>query len=123
MADAIVLWTRKAHDGSDHALAFLKANGYAPKDVREIARNPPRGPDLAALAKGVGGDWAALVDAGQKEARPALAKLSSPAAAQAMLERHPEWLKAPLLLTPRGALAGFRETQWRGFLDIGKGRA
>lgn len=123
MGDQVILWTRKAHDGSDQALAFLKSHGYLPKEVREIARAPPRAADLAALAKGVGGDWAALVDAGQKEAKPALERASTPSAAQALLERHPEWLKAPLLLTPRGALSGFRETQWRNFLDIGKGRS
>jgi arsenate reductase-like glutaredoxin family protein len=35
----------------------------------------------------------------------------------------PAALKAPVLLTPRGAVMGFRERRWRDFLDIGKGRS
>jgi arsenate reductase-like glutaredoxin family protein len=31
--------------------------------------------------------------------------------------------RVPILLTPKGALVGFRERRWRDFLDIGKGRA
>jgi len=34
----------------------------------------------------------------------------------------PAAVRPPVLLTPRGALAGFRERKWREFLDIGKGR-
>lgn len=119
----IILWTRRMHDGSEQANAFLRAHGYAADAVRDLARDPPRGADLEALVRGVAGDWLSLVDVGQREAAPALKGVQSPAAGKGLLERHPEWLKAPLLLTPRGALAGFRETQWRRFLDIGKGRA
>jgi len=34
----------------------------------------------------------------------------------------PAALRPPVLLTPRGAVMGFRERRWREFLDIGKGR-
>ena len=33
------------------------------------------------------------------------------------------FLCVPILLTPKGAVMGFRERTWRDFLDIGKGRA
>lgn len=32
----------------------------------------------------------------------------------------PEPLPVPILLTPKGALVGFREHAWRRFLEIGK---
>lgn len=95
----IVLWVRKGHRESEDALAFLKANRYGADAVRDLASSPPTEEERRRLVAGLGGDAAALLD--PRTGEP----------------------KAPLLLTPRGALAGFRESRWRSFLDIGKGRA
>lgn len=95
----IVLWVRKGDRDSDDAVAFLKANHYGADAVRDLDAAPPSEDERRRLVAGLGGDVAALTD--PKSGR----------------------MKAPLLLTPKGALAGFRESRWRAFLDIGKGRA
>jgi arsenate reductase-like glutaredoxin family protein len=121
----ITLWVRRSGKESDDARSFLKANGYAADAVKDLDASPPRGGDLDALAKGLGGDLWPLVDlrhARYGELLPRGAEGLDPAELKALLERHPDLLKAPLLLTPKGALAGFRESKWRAFLDIGKGR-
>lgn len=95
----VVLWVRKGDRASEDAQAFLKANGYGADEVRDVDAAPPTAEERRRLAVGLGGDEAPLTD-----------------------PRRPDGLRAPLLLTPRGALAGFRESRWRAFLDIGRGR-
>ncbi|MEA3165172.1 MAG: ArsC family, partial [Thermoplasmata archaeon] len=46
-----------------------------------------------------------------------------PEALRDILATTPGLLRSPILLTPKGAVAGFREQKWRAFLDIGKGRS
>ena len=100
MGAGVTLWVRKGHKDSDDALAFLKANKYAADAVRDLDAQPPTPAERQALVTGLGGDAAALMD-----------------------PKEPGQVRAPLLLTRRGALAGFRESRWRAFLDIGKGRS
>ena len=100
MGAGVTLWVRKGHKDSDDALAFLRSHKYAADAVRDLDAAPPTPEEVAALVQGLGGDAAALRDL-----------------------KEPARMRAPLLLTRRGALAGFRESRWRAFLDIGKGRA
>lgn len=100
MGAGVTLWVRKGDKDSDDARSFLKSNRYAADAVRDLDAAPPTPEELAALVQGLGGDASLLQD-----------------------PRQPGRMRAPLLLTRRGALAGFRESRWRAFLDIGKGRA
>ncbi len=100
MGAGVTLWVRKGDRDSEDARSFLKSHGYAADAVRDLDAAPPTPEEVAALVQGLGGDAAALQD-----------------------PKAPGTLRAPLLLTRRGALAGFRESRWRAFLDIGKGRA
>lgn len=96
----VTLWVRAGDKDSEDALAFLKSHRYAADAVRDLDRSPPIDAEREALVTGLGGNAALLDD-----------------------PRQPGRLRSPLLLTRRGALAGFRESKWRAFLDIGKGRA
>ena len=100
MGAGITLWVRRGDRDCDDALAFLRSNRYAADAVRDLDTAPPSPQETEQLVAGLGGDPAALLD-----------------------PKSPGRLRAPLLLTRRGALAGFRESKWRAFLDIGKGRA
>lgn len=120
---AITFWGRKGDKGTVDAQLFLTANRYGADEWRDLDRDPPRGLEWSGLAKGLGGGLWPLVD----ERHPRRAEFQGNKgmqvpALQALLEADPWILKAPILLTPKGALAGFRERQWREFLDIGKGR-
>lgn len=125
MGSGITLWVRRGHRESDDALLFLRSHKYAADAVHDLAVQPPTPTDLDRLAKGAGGDYGPFVDG---KAASALRRF--PAGTQAVpadqvraaLLEDATLLKTPLLLTPRGALAGFRESKWRAFLDIGRGR-
>lgn len=123
MASHITMWGRNRHQESLDALKFLKAHGYGVDRLLDIARQPPDAGDLEALRKHLG-SLSKLVD----PRHPDTAKLvGDPAAAgddqlKAILLAHPELIRAPVLHTPKGALAGFREQQWRRFLGMGEMR-
>jgi arsenate reductase-like glutaredoxin family protein len=122
---AVILWTRSNHPETQDALAFLKQNRYGADQARDLAQQPPAAVELEALRKGFGGELWPLVDARHPrygEWLPRGAEDVSHEELAALLLAHPDLLKAPILLTPKGALAGFREQKWRAFLDIGKGR-
>jgi arsenate reductase-like glutaredoxin family protein len=70
------------------------------------------------LAKGLGGSLSALVDLRHPDASQA----PTEADVQPWLAADAARIRAPILLTPKGALVGFRERAWREFLDIGRGR-
>ena len=126
MGAGITLWIRPKGKDSEDARAFLKANGYAADAVKDLATAAPRGAELDAFAKGLGGDLWPVVDLRNPrygELLPRGAEGLDLTDLKTVLEEHPALLKDPLLLTPKGALAGFRESKWRAFLDIGKGRA
>ena len=90
---AITFWGRKGDKPTLDAVAFLKLHGYRAERMLDVDATPPAGDDATALGK----SGIAPDGAGR-------------------------W-PAPLFLTPRGALAGFKERAWREFLDIGKGRS
>lgn len=123
MTAGITFWGRVGAQETTDALAFLRSNRYAADKVRDLMRDGPKGAELDRIAAGAGGLWA-LVD----PACPDLPRLAPrgeatpPEVLRDLLETTPGLLRNPLLLTPKGALAGFRERKWRGFLDIGKGR-
>ncbi len=90
---AITFWGRRGDKATLDAVAFLKLNGYRADRMLDVDGTPPKGEDASALAK-----------------------------SQVVPDAAGRW-PAPLFLTPRGALAGFKERAWRDFLDIGKGRS
>ncbi len=120
MGSHITMWGRNRHQESLDALKFLKANGYGVDRLLDLARQPPDAQDLEALRKHLG-SLEKLVDL----RHPRLVELvGDPAAAgddllKQTLLTHPELIRAPVLDTPKGALAGFREQQWRRFLGLG----
>lgn len=126
MGSGITLWVRRGHAESDDAILFLRSHKYAADAVHDLASRPPTGDELDRLAKGSGGDYWPFVDPKGPSALqrfPGGAQGASPGAVRAALLEDTSLFKAPLLLTPKGALAGFRESKWRAFLDIGKGRS
>jgi arsenate reductase-like glutaredoxin family protein len=124
MASGVTFWGRVGHPDTEDALRFLKQNRYAADKVLDLMRQGPRQDDLAAIAKGLGGLWPAV-----DPKCPDLARLlpageaTPPEALRDILATTPGLLRSPILLTPKGAVAGFREQKWRAFLDIGKGRS
>lgn len=124
MASGVTFWGRVGDADTEDALRFLKQHKYAADQVLDLLRQGPAGDDLDRLAKGLGGLWP-LVD----PKCPDLARLvpqgeATPTEAlRDLLATTPGLLRNPLLLTPKGSVAGFREQKWRAFLDIGKGRA
>jgi arsenate reductase-like glutaredoxin family protein len=122
MADRIVLWARAGQAESEDAQRFLKQNGYRADVVRDAAREPPTAADLAGLAKALGGDPWPLVDTRHPsygDVLPRGAEDATPEGVQALLLDNPGLLRTPLLVTPKGAIAGFRERAWARFLGIG----
>ncbi|MEA3190272.1 MAG: hypothetical protein QOD77_854 [Thermoplasmata archaeon] len=110
MASGITLWGRAGEPDTADALQFLKRHGYAADAVRDLAKSPPSPTELAALGKGFGGSLLPLVAPGA--APPAGDDVAAWLAA--------DWSRArsPVLLTPKGAVAGFRERRWSEFLGI-----
>jgi arsenate reductase-like glutaredoxin family protein len=124
MGANVVLWVRAGQAESEDALRFLKANRYAADKVLDLRSEPPRAADLDRLAKGMGGLWP-LVDPKGPDLPRLLPKgdATPPELLRDLLCTTPGLLRSPILLTPKGAVAGFREQKWRVFLDIGRGRA
>ncbi len=125
MGSRIVFWGRADDAETQDAQRFLKQNGYRADEVRDLDRSGPVGTEWDAIRKGLGG-LRGLVDTRSPrcaELLPGGADGVDDDRLQALLETHPELRRAPVLLTPKGALAGFRERKWRDFLDIGKGRS
>lgn len=123
MGAGITFWGRVGHEATEDALRFLRAHGYAADKVRDLMRDGPKGAELQRLASGAGGPWS-LVDPACPDVPRLLPKgeATPPEVVLDLLATTPGLLRNPLLLTPKGALAGFRERRWREFLDIGKGR-
>lgn len=122
----ITFWGRKGDAATLDAQRFLAAHRYGADAVRDLDADPPRGEEWARLSKGFGGDLGALVDLRHPrhdEVLPRGGAGLDEGTLRTALEANPFLLKAPILLTPKGALAGFGERKWRDFLDIGKGRS
>ena len=118
MASGVTFWGRVGDRETMDAVAFLRLHKYGADRTRDLDGAPPVGDEWEQLRKGSGGTLALCVDPRHMDA-----------AARPEEEALPGWfaadtsrLRAPLLLTPRGALAGFGERRWAQFLDIGKGR-
>ena len=124
MASGVTFWGRVGDPDTDDALRFLKQNRYAADKVLDLMRDGPKGADLDRLAKGPGGLWP-LVDPKCPDLPRLVPKgeATPPEALRDILATTPGLLRNPILLTPKGAVAGFREQKWRTFLDIGRGRA
>lgn len=114
---AITFWGRRGDRDTLDAQAFLRQNRYGADRVLDLDATPPTLADLELLRKGLG-DLRAAVDPKHPDAATAPEE-----GLAAWLAADPRRLRAPLLLTPKGALAGFREQKWRAFLDIGKNRS
>lgn len=126
MGAGITFWGRKGDAATLDAQRFLAAHRYGADAIRDLDADPPRGDEWTRLSKGLGGDLWALVDHRHPrygELLPRGAEDTDQDALRALLVANPFLVKAPVLLTPKGALAGFRERKWIEFLDIGKGRA
>jgi arsenate reductase-like glutaredoxin family protein len=124
MASGVVFWGRVGHPDTEDALRFLRQNKYDADKVLDLMRQGPKGDDLDRLAKGLGGLWP-LVDPKCPDLPRLLpqGEATPPEVLRDLLSTTPGLLRNPILLTPKGAVAGFREQKWRAFLDIGKGRS
>jgi arsenate reductase-like glutaredoxin family protein len=111
----IAFWGRAGSEATLSAQRFLRQHGYGADRVLDLDRAPPGPGELAAIAKGLGGTLRPLVAPGLDA--PEEAGLAD------WLLADPRRMRDPVLLTPRGAVAGFRERAWSAFLDIGKGRS
>jgi len=110
---AVTFWGRKGDRETLDALAFLRQNRYGADRTLDLDATPPTPEELARMGKGL--DLRTAVAPAHRSQAPAEGLVE-------WLGQSPARLRAPLLLTPKGALAGFREQAWRAFLDIGKGR-
>lgn len=122
----ITLWVRPGDTECDDAQRFLQANKYAADRVLDVAAQPPRGAEWGELRKALGGELWPAVDTRHPrygDLLPRGAEDMDEDNVEALLVANPALIRCPLLLTPKGALAGFRERKWRDFLDIGKGRS
>ena len=124
MGSGVTFWGRVGHPDTEDALRFLRQNRYDADKVLDLMRQGPKQDDLDRLAKGLGGLWP-LVDPKCPDLPRLLPKgeATPPDALRDILATTPGLLRNPILLTPKGAVSGFREQKWRAFLDIGKGRS
>jgi arsenate reductase-like glutaredoxin family protein len=124
MGADVTFWGRVGAEETEEALRFLRQNRYAADKVLDLMREGPKAGDLERLAKGLGGLWP-LVDPKCPDLPRLLpqGEATPHEALRDILATTPGLLRNPILLTPRGAVAGFREQRWRAFLDIGRGRS
>lgn len=125
MSSGITLWIRANHADSSDAQAFLRHHKYAADRIRTLPMDPPTGVDLDRLCVALGGTLNPAVDGRHPQFSalfPGGAGEMADGPLRDILAANPDLFKAPILVTPKGALAGFREQKWRTFLDIGKGR-
>lgn len=126
MGAGIVFWGRKGDAATMDAQRFLAARKYGADTLRDIDAQPPHGDEWTHLAKGFGGDLWAVVDLRHPKYGDILPRGAEDVTNEDLakfLEANTFLLKSPIFLTPKGALAGFRERKWMEFLDIGKVRA
>lgn len=126
MGSGITFWGRKGDQATLDAQAFMAKHRYGADVVRDLDATPPAGDEWTRLGKGFGGDLWALVDLRHPrygELLPRGAEDTDNESLRQLLQANPFLIKSPILLTQKGALAGFRERKWMDFLDIGKGRS
>jgi arsenate reductase-like glutaredoxin family protein len=108
MAAGITLWGRNKHEESMQAIAFLRKHGFRADRLLDLDRQPPTIEEVARIKVGLSGTLAPLASTG----------IEPPNAA--WFHEYPLRFKAPILLTPKGALVGFREQAWHRFFELGK---
>lgn len=108
----VILWGRVGDPASAEAQLFLRRHGYRPDKVRDIDHAPPTGAELEQVRLGLG-SLRPICQAGAPDDEAALT---------AWLGEDTRRLRAPLLLTPKGAIVGFRERAWTAFLGLGPTR-
>lgn len=121
MTGHITLWGRNGHPASLEAIAFLKEHGFGADRLLDLDRQPPQGEEWQELRRALGGSITTLVDTHHPRFTAVLPQSLGGLGEEALekvLEAHPLVLKAPILLTPKGALVGFRERHWAKFLGL-----
>lgn len=121
MGSGITLWGRNGHPASLESIAFLKQYGFAADRLLDLDRQPPQGEEWRQIRRHLGGSVHALVDTHHPHFTQVLPQSLGGIGEEELekvLEEHPLVLKAPVLLTKKGVLVGFRERQWAHFLDI-----
>ncbi|MGB1698260.1 MAG: arsenate reductase family protein [Thermoplasmatota archaeon] len=111
MGAYITLWGRNGDSDSLEAISLLKQHGFAADRLFDMDRRPPTGDDWIKLSSGFGGTLQPLLKSPMDLDGEELA---------AFLEANPSAMKTPVLLTPKGALAGLRERKWLKFLEVDK---
>ncbi len=123
MGSGVTLWGRNRHQESMDAMRFLKAHGYGADRLLDLARQPPSREEWLAIRKGLGGSLRGAVDlraSGVGEVFAAGVEGAGEDEVLAALVGDPGLARCPILLTPKGALCGFRERAWGRFLELGK---
>ncbi len=108
MGAGITLWGRNRHEESLQAIAFLKQHGFRADRLLDLDRQPPTADEVSRIKSGLGGTLAALARTGVEPP------------SDDWFHGDPLRFRAPILLTPKGALVGFRENAWRRFFEVDK---
>jgi arsenate reductase-like glutaredoxin family protein len=111
MGAYITLWGRNGDTDSLEAISLLKQHGFGADKLLDIDRRPPTGNEWKQLSTGFGGTLKPLLKSPIELDGDELA---------IFLEANPSAMKSPILLTPKGALAGLRERKWLKFLEVDK---
>ena len=111
MGAHITLWGRNGDKESLEAMSLLKQHGFAADRLFDMDRRPPTGKEWTQLSQGFGGTLQPLLKSPMDLDGEELA---------AFLEANPSAMQTPVLLTPKGALAGLRERRWLTFLEVDK---
>lgn len=117
--DKTTLWGRNKHPDSLDALAFLKDIGRPPQRVLDVERQPPDPREWAHISAGLG-SLAEAVDQRHPDFRRVFYdfdRLDEKGIAM-RLHEHRAFILCPILLTPEGAVAGFRPRAWKQFFRI-----
>lgn len=104
----VTLWIRGSEADSQQAMAFLRQAGYRPDRVVDLDKTTPTAREIQAAIDLVG---------------PTIRTGTAAAPTTSQAAAPPETLRCPVLLTPKGGLAGFRERKWRAFLDMDHDRS
>ena len=107
---SVVVWARAGHRESEQALAFMAQHGFGTDALMDIDDTPPQGPQWDRLRAALGGSLVPL--AKQPEYAPDEARMP------AWFVEDTTRLRAPVLWTRRGAVAGFREAAWSDCLGL-----
>lgn len=107
MGAGITLWGRNKHPESLEAIQFLRRHGFAADRLLDLDQQPPTADEVRQLRTGLGGSLAALAVTG----------VDPPDAAWF---NEATRFRCPVLLTPKGALVGFRERAWARFFEVDK---